>query len=234
MKHYCIAGLRVAMDTYGRTALQATPYEVPVAGEPDLTIHSTAEQLHQYHPYLTVDDSEYISTGSSFYTQLLNFEGMMLHSSCVVVDGKAYLFTANSGTGKSTHTQLWLDCFGERAYILNDDKPALRFVDGVWYAYGTPWSGKYDINQNACVPVAGIAVLERGSVNEISRFGGIEAIQFILNQVVRPVTSQYRIRVLEILNKLMTNVPIWKLKCNMDPEAAMVSYSAMSGLNKEN
>lgn len=234
MKHYCIAGLRVAMDTYGRTASQACPYEVPVAGEPDLTIHSTAEQLRQHHPYLTVDDSEYISTGSSFYTQLLSFEGMMLHSSCVVVDEKAYLFTANSGTGKSTHTQLWLDHFGERAYILNDDKPALRFVDGVWYAYGTPWSGKYDINKNACVPVAGIAVLERGSENEICRFGGIEAVQFILNQVVRPGAAQYRIRVLEILNKLMSNVPIWKLKCNMDPEAATVSYSAMSGLNKEN
>lgn len=232
MKHYKIAGLRVAMDTSGRTLQQSAHYEVPVEGQPDITIYSSAEAFHQKYPHMSMDDCEYMSTGNSFYTQLMNFQGMMLHSSCVVLDGKAYLFTANSGTGKSTHTHLWLKQFGERAYILNDDKPALRLINNVWHACGTPWSGKYDISYNACVPVAGIAVLERGDENNICSFSGTEAIGFLLNQVVKPGLAQYRIQVLEILDKLMTMVPIWKLTCNMNPDAAMVSYRAMSGQNK--
>lgn len=234
MKHFRIAGLTVAMDTYGRTATQAAPYEVPVESEPDFTIHSHAELTHEKYPYLSLNDCEYMSTCSTFYTRLLNYQGMMLHSSCVVVDDKAYLFTATSGTGKSTHTQLWLNHFGNRAYILNDDKPALRFEDGAWYAYGTPWSGKYDISRNARVPVGGIAILERGVQNEITPADTQEAIAFILNQVLRPNSAEYRLLVLEILDCLLTQVPIWKLKCNMDPDAAIVSYRAMSGQGKEN
>ena len=229
MNHYLIAGLRVAMDTYGRTAEQALPYQTEEAGTPDIIITAHPERLRESQPHLSLDDSEYISTGGSFYTQLLKHDGMMLHSSCVVVDGRAYLFTAHSGTGKSTHTNLWLKQFGDRAFILNDDKPALRFEDGVWYAYGTPWSGKYDINRNARVPVAGIALVTRSQTNEIEPFGGMEAIAALMEQVMRPKTGEYRALVLEIMDKLMSKVPIWKLKCNMDPEAAIVSYEAMSG-----
>ena len=158
---------------------------------------------------------------------------MMLHASCVVVDDKAYLFTAPSGTGKSTHTKLWLKQFGDRAFILNDDKPALRFEDGVWYAYGTPWSGKHNISRNARVPVAGIAAVTRSKINEIRPFGGVEAIGFLMSQAVRPKTGQYRVLVLEILDKLMSHVPIWMLKCNMEPEAVTVSYKAMSGMKRK-
>ena len=229
MNHYLIAGLRVAMETYGRAAEQALPYQTEVTGTPDITIISNPERLRENQPHLSLDDSEYISTGSSFYAQLLKHDGMMLHSSCVVVDGRAYLFTAHSGTGKSTHTKLWLKQFGDRAFILNDDKPALRFEDGVWYAYGTPWSGKHDISRNARVPVAGIALVTRSQTNEIEPFGGMEAIAALMEQVMRPKTAQYRALVLEIMDKLMSKVPIWKLKCNMEPEAAMVSYEAMSG-----
>ena len=141
MKHYCIAGLRVAMKTFGRTLNQAVNYEVPVSGEPDITIHTEPEAMLEKYPYLSLDSCEYMCTGSMFYSQLLRHNGIMLHSSCVVVDDGAYLFTARSGTGKSTHTNLWLEKFGDRAYILNDDKPALRLENGTWFAYGTPWSG---------------------------------------------------------------------------------------------
>lgn len=234
MKHYLIAGLRVAMDSFGRTVEQASVYEVPQEGEPDITIRSNPEELHSRCPYLSLEDCEYLSSGGSFYTQLLNYNGMVLHSSCVVVDDRAYLFTADCGTGKSTHTKLWLKTFGDRAYILNDDKPALREENGVWYAYGTPWSGKFDISRNVRVPIAGIALLERGDKNEIAPHSGVSAIQFILGQVTRPNSAAYRMRVLDTLDSLMQKVPVWKLKCNIEPEAALVSYNAMSGLNKEN
>lgn len=228
-QYYSIAGLLVEMNTFGRTEEQAKAYLCERYGEPDLVIESYREQLLSKYPVMDVDEAEYLGTGGSFYKQLLHFDGFQLHSSAVVVDGRAYLFTANSGTGKSTHTGLWLQQFGQHAFILNDDKPAVRLEDGVWYAYGTPWSGKHDISVNARVPVAGIAVIERAEINTIEPFGGYDAILAIVRQSNRPKAAEYRMKLMTLLDKLITQVPIWKLQCNMDPEAAIVSYEAMSG-----
>lgn len=228
MEFYCkIAGLTVLLDSFGRTVEQAKPYLCDPA-EPDIVIRSKPVTLPRY-AHLSESDREYLASGSSFYRQLLQFDGMMLHASAVVVDGKAYLFSANSGTGKSTHTQLWLRKFGDRAYILNDDKPALRLHDGVWYAYGTPWSGKHDISVNTGVPVAGIAMVERGEENTIAPFAGTEAILSVLRQVNRPKDAAFRAQLLTLLDQLIAQVPVWQLRCNMEPEAAEVSYRAMAG-----
>ena len=226
-QYYKIAGLTVKMDSFGRTVEQAAPYACEPCQTPDIEIRSNWPEMKQRYPMCSDDVGEYMATGASFYRQLLDFGGMMLHSSAVVVDGKAYLFTADSGTGKSTHTQLWLKKFGDRAFILNDDKPALRLESDGWYAYGTPWSGKYDISVDTRVPVAGIAVVERADTNSIEPFGGITAIHAILKQINRPKAKVYREKLLELLDKLITQVPVWKLHCNMDPEAADVSYEAM-------
>lgn len=230
MNIYQIAGLTVGMDSLGITAKQAEPYQIDSDKTPDVCVSAQCFPMKgKKWEHLNAEEKEYIATGFSFYKALLNFDGFMLHSSAVVVDGKAYLFTADPGTGKSTHTKLWLERFGERAYILNDDKPALRLEDSVWYAYGTPWSGKHDISRNERVPVAGIACLERGEDNEIVPFGGIDAISAIMKQVNRPKAAEYRVKLMKLLDKLITQVPVWKLKCNMDPGAVKVSYEAMSG-----
>lgn len=226
---YRIAGLTVKMDTFGRTEQQARPYLCEPTAQPDITMYSVRQIFKEKYPKASDDACEYLATGGVFYKELLNFDGFQLHSSAVVVDGKAYLFTANSGTGKSTHTSLWLKLFGDRAYILNDDKPALRLEDGVWYAYGTPWSGKYDISTNNRVPVAGIAALERSTNNSISPFSGADAVHWLLRQSNRPKAASYRLKLLELLDHLITHVPIWRLGCNMEQEAAVLSYEAMSG-----
>ena len=233
MNYYKIAGLTVAMESFGRTVAQAEPYRCAPQNKVDIEICSAWEHVKHEHPEVSDDIGEYMCTGGTFYKQLLDFGGMMLHSSAVVVDGKAYLFTADPGTGKSTHTRLYLQRFGDRAFILNDDKPALRLESDGWYAYGTPWSGKHDISVDTRVPVAGIAVLQRGEENSITPYGGIEAIHAIMKQVNRPKAAEYRIKLLELLDKLITQVPVWLLKCNMDPQAAEVSYAAMSGAKGE-
>ena len=91
--------------------------------------------------------------------RLLEHNIVLFHGSVVAVDGEGYLFTAKSGTGKSTHVRLWMESFKERAVIINDDKPALRLMEDGWYAYGTPWCGKDGININLKAPVAGICFL---------------------------------------------------------------------------
>ena len=226
-KKYRIAGLLVAMESFGRTQEQAIPYLCSSDEKEHFTVYSDVAAVKKKYPEATDDLAEYLSTGSSFYSQLLDYEGFMLHSSAVVVDGKAYLFSASSGTGKSTHTNLWLQAFGDRAYILNDDKPALRMVNGKWYAFGTPWSGKYDLSVNVGVELAGVAVLERAKKNEIERFGGSSAIFNLLSQANRPKEYNKREKLLILIDKLIADVPIWKLKCNMEMEAAKVAYAAM-------
>ena len=226
---YRIAGLLVQMESFGRTVEQAKPYLTEEMAAPDIIINSMWQYLKEKHPVLSDENCEYLASGSDFYRKLLDFDGMLLHSSAVIMEGRAYLFSAPCGTGKSTHTKLWLQVFGEKAQILNDDKPALRLEDGVFYAYGTPWSGKYDISANVRVPVGGICVLQRGEENEIEPYSGTMAIYDILSQTARSKSPVMMEKLLVLMDKLLEKVPVWKMKCNMDPAAALVSYNAMSG-----
>ncbi len=226
MSDYIIAGLRVRMNTWGRTLAQAEPYAAQSAGEPEIVVGGSAEALQAAQPHLSLDDCEYLTTGGSFYRQLLMHGGMLLHASAVVVDGFAYLFSAPCGTGKSTHTQMWLRSF-PGAYILNDDKPALRRQDGRWYAYGTPWSGKTSQNVNRRVPLGGICVLTRGPEDRIVPLAGPQAIHALLDQTARPAGPQPRIQLLELLSSLLEEVPVWKLECTPTQQAAQVSREAM-------
>lgn len=232
-QYYKIAGLTVAMDTYGRTEKQSRPYLMKKASEPDIRIVSYKDVMKERNAYLSDDDAEYLGTGGCFYKELLNFAGFRLHASAVVYGGKAYLFSADSGTGKSTHTDLWLKMLGNEAYILNDDKPALRLVEDTWYAFGTPWSGKHDISVNTGVPIGGICMLERGENNVIMPYRGKDAIFELFVQTNRPKAAIYRMKLLELLDDLFQHVPVWKLKCNIDPEAARVAYEAMVADKRE-
>ncbi|MGM9523043.1 MAG: hypothetical protein ACI3VU_01335 [Faecousia sp.] len=235
MNVYKIADLIVHMDTFGRTLRQAEPYRIADAPA-DLTIHSTPEALRQKHPHLSLEDCEYLSTGGRFYRQLADFDGMMLHASSVVVDDRAYLFSAPCGTGKSTHVRLWLKLFGERAYILNDDKPALRIIDGTVYAYGTPWSGKDDCSRNARVELGGIAVVKRAAENSIRKLQPHEAIFALMDQTARSVSPEAMQKCMATIGKIVETGKIYELSCNMDITAAKLSYETMSGkrMNNEN
>ena len=157
--------------------------------------------------------------------KLLEQDVLLMHGSTVAVDGQAYLFTAPCGTGKSTHTRLWREVFGERAVMVNDDKPFLRFADGQVLAYGSPWSGKHGLASNVCFPLKGICILRRGTENEIRPAAGEMVSDFLLHQIFRPDGDA---RVPGLLEELMELVPVWEMACNKDPEAARVSYGVMS------
>ncbi len=171
----------------------------------------------------------YLESGWYFAYKLLDHDGIFLHASAVALDGKAYLFSADSGTGKSTHTGLWQQVFGARAQIINDDKPALRCLDGVWYAYGTPWCGKDGINQNRKVPLAGICFLKRGSENRIRTLNSTEAIARMMPQTMHRFSKQESlVKMLTQMDKLLTVIPAFELECLPDEAAAKLSYETMS------
>lgn len=229
---YKIADVIVDFDVqYPRLKRQIEDYKYDGDGNTNIKIRFEEQffkdRLNDF-PHLDCDTIEYMFLGAEYYTALVHFNGMMLHSSCVVYDGKAYLFSAPSGTGKSTHTQLWLKRF-PGAYILNDDKPAIRITENGIYAYGTPFSGKTDLNVNTGVPIGGICVIERGKTNHIEKIPTDEALFNIMNQTVRPYKEEEMEKMLDTLDKVVRNVPMYKLSCNMELEAAEVAYNGMKG-----
>ncbi len=229
---YKIAGIYVEMDPqYPRTAEQSMVYRVTEPAKPDLILRTDKkimDKLKEIHSLPNDESSEYMLLATEFYEYLIEFGGFMLHSSAVVHNGKAYLFSAPSGTGKSTHTQLWVKHFDD-AYIINDDKPAIRLINGKFYVYGTPFSGKTNLNVNACVPLGGICVLERGETNSIEKIPPEEAMFRILDQTVRPVEEDRMDTLLKILGTLISNESVYRLRCNTDEEACEVSYNGMKG-----
>lgn len=230
---YDIANLKVEIkNEKSRTKKQAIPYLAKNQEEKniDITINVDEKRVQnamKAHPELVQDDWEYMLTGSDFYTQLIKYNGFLLHSSCIVVDNVAYAFSADSGTGKSTHTELWLKHFGDRAYMLNDDKPAIRLIDGKVYACGTPWSGKYDYSTPQVVELAGICFLQRSENNWIKKAETSKAVFNIFSQTVRKLDAVNMEKLFDVLEQIFSKIPIYDLGCNISDEAVLTSYNAM-------
>lgn len=159
---------------------------------------------------------------------LLSRNTLMLHGSTVAVDGRAYLFTAPCGTGKSTHTRLWREVFGERAIMVNDDKPFLQITSDCVNAFGSPWSGKHGLASNVCVPLKGICSLHRGAVNVIDRVEPEDLVALLRHQAHAPTDISLIQRTQALVDALAEKVPLWEMYCNKEPDAATVSHTAMS------
>ena len=156
--------------------------------------------------------------------RLIDYDILLFHGSTVAVDGVAYLFTAKSGTGKSTHTKRWRKLFGDRAVMINDDKPLLKISkDGVLVC-GTPWDGKHKLNTNCMVPLKAICVLERGEENHIRQISPSAALPMLMQQSHRPANV---LKYMDLLDGLTKHVKFYNLHCNMEDEAAKIAYEGM-------
>ena len=194
----------------------------------DVVIHSHLYRKDKYDSRISEDTIAYMESAYQFYLQLVNFEGFYLHSSAVVKDGKAYLFSGPCRAGKSTHTRLWKSTFGSDAYIINDDKPALRRINGIWYAYGTPWSGKEGINLNMKAPLAGVCFLKKASENKIRRLDNFDAMRMILGQTIHKFDEKEKLnKLLESLEKFLQEIPVYELENVPESSAAILSFETM-------
>lgn len=153
----------------------------------------------------------------------------LFHGSVVAVDSEAFLFTAPSGTGKSTHSRLWREYLGERAVMVNDDKPLIRVTDDHAIAYGTPYNGKHRLGSDIAVPLKAICVLTRDKQNHIQHIDFSDAYPILVQQIYRPHKSETLIKTLELLDRLAQCVEFYRMGCNMDIQAAKVAYNAMKG-----
>ena len=164
---------------------------------------------------------------------LFDFDAVLFHGSVIAVDDKAYLFTAKSGTGKSTHTRLWREYLGDRAVMVNDDKPFLKVTPKRILACGNSWNGKHGLGTDIRVPLKAICILERGEENHIRRIHPKDAVHMLLQQSSRPADMGKLEKYLDLIDAIAHKVEFYRLRCNMDQEAARVSYEVMSGKSKD-
>ena len=180
-------------------------------------------------PHFSDDLLEETAVYRKIAEKMLDYDTFVFHGSCIAVDGAAYLFTAKSGTGKSTHTRLWREMLGDKAVMVNDDKPLIRVSgDGVT-VYGTPWNGKHHLGENISVPLKAICILTRSAENHIEPITKSQAYAMLLQQVYRPQNGEEMAKTLKLIDKLAEQVKLYRLGCNMDISAAETAYNAMKG-----
>ena len=156
-------------------------------------------------------------------------QAMLIHASCIMYDGKGYPFTAQSGTGKSTHTSLWLKHI-EGAELLNDDNPVIRILDdGLPYIYGSPWSGKTPCYRSRRARLGAVTRIDRAPQNSIERLKPIQAFASLL-----PACSSmkwdpviYR-NLCDAVTRVIETTPVYTLHCLPDEEAARLSHATLT------
>jgi hypothetical protein len=212
--------------TFEQQVLSVSTYPEDVAYERK---KSEAEDIKEGIPIRQFTD-EYLETLAVYrkLSELLVDQNILLfHGSVIAVDGQGYLFTAKSGTGKSTHTRLWRELFGQRAVMVNDDKPLLEIHEQGVTVYGTPWDGKHHLSNNISVHLKGICILKRNAVNHLEQIDKSRAYPMLLQQTYRSANPITMAKTLALIDQLAGKTGLFELGCNMKPEAAHVAYEGM-------
>ena len=202
-------------------------------GEPDFEIEITCKDIDAERKTVKADVTGGWLEISAVYRKIAEimpkYDTLMIHGSAISVDGEGYLFTAKSGIGKSTHVKLWQELLGDRAVIVNDDKPFIRMSENEARVYGTPYSGKEGLNTNISVPLKAICILERSEENRIEQINFRETFPILIQQTYHPSDREMFDRTFNLLDRLKLFVKFYRFSCNKKLEAAEISYSAMKG-----
>lgn len=197
---------------------------------PECTIRVTHEEIQreQTDPAFADGYLETLAVYRKLASWMIDNDTVLLHGSAVAVQGRAYLFTAPSGTGKSTHTRLWREYFGRKAVMINDDKPLLKIESDKVTVYGTPWNGKHGLGNNIAVPLQGICVLRQGKENVIRRMEKKEAYPVLLNQIYRPYENRGKMMKLLSLMNYLLEIPVFQMDCTISYEAVKLAYETIT------
>lgn len=155
------------------------------------------------------------------------YDCFLMHGAVTAVNGTGYMFTATSGTGKSTHVSLWKKYF-DGVEIINGDKPFIRVSDEEVRAYGTPWAGKEGWQINQYVPLKAVCLLKRGNENKIKRINPVSCLPFLMRQVHYTDDSQTAGKTMELFNQMLDRIAVYELECDVSREAAECSYREMT------
>ena len=228
---YRLAGLTIGIDSlYSEVHAMCAPYSAE--GPADFSVSTGQEDIgleaQKADPGIVFTDSylETLAVYRKIAEKLPYYGAFLMHGSCVAADGYGYIFSAKSGTGKSTHAALWRKLLGDRAVMVNDDKPLVRCVDGCTMAYGSPWDGKHHLSSDVSVPLKAVCFLERAETNRIERLSHAEALPLMVRHVYRPSDPEALQKTMELLGSL--DIGFYHLQCNMEISAARLAFSEMS------
>ena len=160
---------------------------------------------------------------------LANYEGMYIHGAAVLYKNKAYLFTAPSGTGKSTHIALWKKLLGDEAVILNGDKPFLRWMGGKIMVCPSPWRGKEGWGENLTAPLGGIFILRRGETDRVEQISDLDVLNNLLSETIYPEDQELTEKLVDLLGKIMESVPVRMLYCTPNLSAVQAVLQEIEG-----
>ncbi len=200
--------------------------------DPELTVSVTKEEIDcelARNPDEERGYAEFIALYRKICNKLIPFGIFMLHASVIEANGYGVAFSAPSGTGKTTHTYLWRRAFGEQVNIVNGDKPLVRIRDGKFYAYGTPWCGKENLNRNVSVPLKAILFLERGDTDIIEKADVNYGFERLFRQVLMPTDSKNTEALINLIIEMSQSVDIYKMKCTKSENAAKTAYEKIFG-----
>lgn len=181
----------------------------------DFSITVTSEEIQnerESNEYDQKSDNyiEIIMTLLKIADELPDRNKFLMHGALVAWKRAGYIFTAPSGTGKTTHVRLWKKYLGSDAEIINGDKPILEVKEDEIVAYGTPWAGKERLQKNTCVPVRGICFLRQSEINTIHRLSKKEALLLLLPQIYIMSDSQKAGKTLELFSEVLERIPIYE------------------------
>lgn len=231
MDIYKIADLNIGITNHSAFSKEYMKDYLTTDTTYDFSVDVTDEMI-EYEKQITVEKVpqpyyEITAILRSICTKILDHSGFFLHCSTLEYEGEAYVFTAKSGTGKSTHSRLWREVFGDKVTMINDDKPILRLLDNKFYIYGTPWNGKHSISNNIKAPIKAIYYLSQSEENSCTKCSPISAISKILSQTVLPDNKEFMTTLLSMLEKLVGEIPVFDLACNISHDAV---YTALNSI----
>ncbi len=161
---------------------------------------------------------------------LLSRNILAVHGSCVAVDQRAYIFMASSGTGKSTHAKLWCDTFGDRAVLLNDDKPWLRLMpDGKIRVYGSPWTGKHHRGVNGEASLRAVCALYRSDRAKVEEESGQMGRELLMKQTIHPGKKSQEVEFQKLLEKICTHTSFYSIGSDRNRESVRYIYERIKG-----
>jgi len=234
MALYKLADLIIELNNqYDFLAKQCAEYRYTAEASPDLTVSVTQEEIGRERDVSESNFSagylESICAYRNLCRQLPGYDAFLLHGSVIDCGGKGIAFLARSGVGKTTHTMLWKQVYGEKMRIINGDKPIIRFFEGVPYAYGTPWAGKENYQCNARVPLTDLCFIERSAENQVIRIQPEDCINAVMQQILIPPDPQMAIRTLQLLDRLLSVCRVWIIRCNISHQAAILAHDTILG-----
>lgn len=238
MPKYKFADLSVEMNCqYEIMKRRSEKYLTAETEECDIIIKIPEERITnptEKYKHLKPEEIELILMSRHFSKELLLRNGFSLHASAIAFQNSGILFSADSGIGKSTHTRLWQKHFGaENVPIINDDKPAIRFMEDIFYTYGTPFSGNSEENLDMRVPLRAIVFLQRDTINSIRKLSPVESLPLLMKQTLRPNSSnEHMASLFLLLDRLLSEIPVYMLNCNMDEDVVSVVANEIFKDNK--